>query len=372
MKMRRALLLAGVALALAALGFAIQNAGETGLVVHEWGTFTSIAGENGMALEWHPLKATNDLPSFVHDFPTISNANGIRHGACLKCDLTGKIRMETPVIYFYTDRGTSLSVRVDFPQGRITEWYPSARTVGVGIDWGRISITPHTTTNLLADTVPNHYYAARETDAALVRVCRTDGRATEFEKFLFYRGVGDFDPPVSVVLDDDRLQFAGLNGITQMIVFENRSGNVGFRLVSVNSDTATIERPAGDGSLPSLLATLRQILVANGLYEKEAKAMIETWRDSWFEKGLRVFYVLPRSATDAALPLTIDPKPDNLVRVLVGRIEVITPEMEARVLANPKVYGRFAEPVLKRAFTHTTDAALKSRIERLLEESTHS
>ena len=75
--------------------------------------------------------------------------------------------------------------------------------------------------------------------------------------------------------------------------------------------------------------------------------MLETWRDSWFEEGLRVFYVLPRAATDAALPLTIDPKPDELVRVLVGRVEVITPELEARVLADPKSYGRFAEPILR-------------------------
>ncbi len=36
------------------------------LVVHEWGTFTSIAGRDGVALDWRPLNGPSDLPKFVH------------------------------------------------------------------------------------------------------------------------------------------------------------------------------------------------------------------------------------------------------------------------------------------------------------------
>ena len=366
----------GMALAagLAALGFAIQNTGETGLIVHEWGTFTSIAGEDGMALDWRPLAATNDLPGFVHEMAATTNAGGLRHD-CQKCDLTAKIRMETPVLYFYTDRDTDVTVRVDFPKGTITEWYPSARTVGSSIDWGRVAVLPHTSTHLPVETGLNHYYAARETEAALVRVCNTNGRATEFEKFLFYRGVGGFDLPVSVKLDGNRVQFAGLGGISQVIVFENRGGKVGFRVVAVDADTVTVERPVLGDSLAALLAAMQQTLVSRGLYEKEAKAMLETWRDSWFEEGLRVFYVLPRPMTDGVLPITISPQPAQLVRVLVGRIEIITPEIENGIRAelqrlknpSPEVraaaraalrrQGRFAEPVLKRLLREDNNAA---------------
>jgi hypothetical protein len=321
------------------------------LVVHEWGTFTSIAGEDGTALDWRPLAGTNDLPSFVHDYAAITNASGLRHGHCPKCDITAKIRMETPVLYFYTDRDMDVSVRVGFPKGQITEWYPSACTVGSSIDWGRFTVLPSAATNLLTEASPNHYYAARDTDAALVRVCNTNGHPTEFEKFLFYRGVGGFDLPMSVKLDGDFLRLAGLTDIAQVIVFENRGSNIGFRIVDVNSDEATVERPPLGDSLAPLLAGLQQTLITHGLYEREARAMLETWRDAWFEEGLRVFYVLPRKATDAALPLTIDPTPDELVRVLVGRVEVITPEMEARVLADPESYGRFGEPILKRVLS---------------------
>ena len=37
-------------------------------VVHEWGTFTSIAGPDGRAVEWLPLSRPNELPGFVKRF----------------------------------------------------------------------------------------------------------------------------------------------------------------------------------------------------------------------------------------------------------------------------------------------------------------
>jgi len=43
-------------------------------------------------------------------------------------------------------------------------------------------------------------------------------------------------------------------------------------------------------------------LVSEGLYQREAQAMVNTWRDSWFEEdGLRVLYTLPREWTDRTL-----------------------------------------------------------------------
>ena len=115
-----------------------------------------------------------------------------------------------------------------------------------------------------------------------------------------------------------------------------------------------------------------------------ADAMIKTWRDNWFEEGLRVFYVLPRQTTDAVLPVTIEPRPAELVRVLVGRAEVITPEMEKSVQRqismlrdpSPRVrdeamrtirkYGRFSEPILKRVLAGERDALVRERIRQLI------
>ena len=84
------------------------------LTVHEWGTFTSVAGDDGSAVEWDTLGCKSDLPTFV-------NAVGYRG---FKFGLAGTVRMETPVMYFYSTRDITARVQVRFPFGLITEWYP--------------------------------------------------------------------------------------------------------------------------------------------------------------------------------------------------------------------------------------------------------
>jgi hypothetical protein len=91
-----------------------------GLTVHEWGTFTSIAGQDGQAVEWSPLTGSTDLPGFVDHFRTPEFKLGLR----------GKVRMETPVLYFYDSREEQVSVKVNFVKGLITEWYPRASRGG--------------------------------------------------------------------------------------------------------------------------------------------------------------------------------------------------------------------------------------------------
>src|SRR5206468_6263249 len=86
------------------------------LTVHEWGTFTSVAGEDGSAVDWDALGCKDDLPAFVNDF-------GYRG---FKGRLAGTVRMETPVIYFYSPKEVDAHVKVAFPHGLITEWYPRA------------------------------------------------------------------------------------------------------------------------------------------------------------------------------------------------------------------------------------------------------
>src|SRR5438105_2359462 len=158
------------------------------LVVHEWGTFTSIAGADGLAVVWRPLAGQSDLPRFVHTLG--SPAPGVQREPLEKRNLRGTVRMETPVIYFYAQREIRASVRVDFPSGRITEWYPAAREVSSGIDWGSFRIVPGGDAALPTEAAPSHYYPAREVDAAIVEASAT--RGDERERFLFYRGVGSF------------------------------------------------------------------------------------------------------------------------------------------------------------------------------------
>src|SRR5207237_82936 len=97
--------------------------------------------------------------------------------------------------------------------------------------------------------------------------------------------------PLSVKLAGNKILLKNLsrNEIARLIVFENRGGRIGYRLIDAFTGETTSERPTLDGNIDLLVSDLKQTLAASGLYEKEAEAMIKTWRDSWFEEGLRVF-----------------------------------------------------------------------------------
>jgi hypothetical protein len=82
----------------------------------------------------------------------------------------------------------------------------------------------------------------------------------------------------------------------------------------------------------NLADAVEAALIAEGLYPKEAKAMVNTWRESWFaEEGTRLFYFLPQSETDKLLPLEVKPAPSEVLRVMVGRLEIMRPEVEQHV-----------------------------------------
>jgi hypothetical protein len=352
----------------------IHSPQPSGLTVHEWGTFTSVAGEDGSATDWDALGCKSDLPGFVNDF-------GYRG---FKWRLGGTVRMETPVMYFYSSRELDAHVKVAFPQGLITEWYPRAskheiyqkssvdgslrllepnlngidtslRSLTGAIEWRNIKVQPGTAPALPFESRPSRYYAARQTDAAPITI------GDQHEKFLFYRGVGRFQIPLSVRLAGDGkivVENRGADPIPNVILFENRGGWMWYRSVGA-IEAGQTARPAAppspDGSLSQLEYDLETSLVAQGLLPREAQAMVETWRDSWFEEGSRLVYILPSHAIDAILPLQIEPAPSQIARVFVGRIELITPETKRSVeeaIAKSDWsmidrYFRFLNPILR-------------------------
>lgn len=374
----------------------VDDTRQATFTVHEWGTFTSVAGPDGKAAQWLPLAGPGDLPCFVEQFqnrlfkdigPFAANIqkNPIAYSTA-RTQLLGPIRMETPVLYFYSEKPEKADVRVAFPKGFITEWYPKATlnqtpvregvlqksgNTGATILWKNIEVLPRTAgVTLPQESTASHYYAARETDANPIRV------NDQNEKFLFYRGVGGFPVPVNVtVTDSGKIRIKYLEGKPDAILFENRKGKIGFTVVDTSKSEAVLDTPALTGDFQSLRKTLEAALVRQGLFAKEAAAMVETWRDSWFEEGTRLFYIVPSIMVDEILPLTIQPKPANVVRVFVGRVEVFTPAtikaVEKAVNSNDKTviatYGRFLGPIMdripdSRRASAVLDAAFKNYI----------
>jgi hypothetical protein len=351
-----------VAAALSVVALAKDNSGYT---AHEWGTFTSVQGSDGVQMEWNPFVAA-ELPKFIYD-RNRPNHEANRQDFALFASKTAFIarqRMETPVIYFYSPEKKTVDVRVDFPSGIMTEWYPHATSCDAQrqpgqtnknsyLEWKGVEIDPtFKNATLPVDAGKSHYYAARDAGASVLRVNNAPGGSTESESFLFYRGVGHFEAPLKVTLDSKGTSLAlrntGKQELHHLIVLnvENAKDGKKYSMEKFDKMTAdTSERVdlsrLSATSHEQLKNSLEAALAAEGLFKAEAAAMVKTWEDSWLEEpGLRVLYVLGREWTDQTLPLTLSPAPENLARVMIGRAEVITPRVEVALYESIMEYQK--------------------------------
>jgi hypothetical protein len=349
---------------LAFSGTAVRQDSNPSLTAHEWGTFTSVADGSGKAVKWLPLNGSPDLPRFVEHFRT----------AELKVGLSGTVRMETPVLYFYSPNETTVSVKVGFSKGVITEWYPHAshiepdpklalpgealfeRHTDGSIAWNSVTLTPGLAEDFPVSDSANHYYAARQTAATPLIVKAPAG--DQHEKFLFYRGVSTHPIPISARTTADGrvlVRNLGEEEIPALMLLERRGDKVGYRISRDVQQEVSLEPPDLKPLPVEAMSDLEDILESQGLYADEAHAMIQTWGDSWLEEGTHLFYIVPRHFVDTILPLSISPAPGQVVRVFVGRLELITPAteraVEAAVAARDRStidkYGRFLEPIME-------------------------
>ena len=380
--MRRSLVVLVALLSSATIGItgsSTNPARADDLVAHEWGTFTSIAGGDGTAEEWLPLGGPPDLPCFVEHL-----------SLDLKGGLYGTVRMETPVLYFYAPRDTRASVSVRFNQGMVTEWFPRADVTPTivkpddarrmphndfagTITWPAVTIHAARDASFRHDGSGSHYYVARDTEASPLTI------DAEREKFLFYRGVGAFQPPLAAVASDNggAIVRSRMDApVGTVMLFENRGGRIGYRLVDTMAREVTFGPLVLEGETAPAHRELQHALTAHGLYAQEADAMIRTWQDSWFEEGTRLFYIVPRQAVDDILPLAITPAPAALTRVFVGRIELFTPAtlqtVEQALAANDQdtliKYERFLPSIVRRLVPRA-NAAQRSQWARAIEQT---
>ena len=380
-------------------------------VVHEWGTFTSMQGSDGFGLEGLHHEEER-LPDFVYSRTEVRECP-LREYGYKGLEVPAEHvteKMETPVLYFHSDVRRKVRVRVDFVRGLITQWYPVSNLMGPPeraeedgpldiskversfLEWD-IEVLPRTGTQAAGRPAgipyaePDHPWTyAREVEAAYVRTLPRQGEGrmgpVEAEHYLFYRGLGTFTLPLTVEAATNHRGIVKNGGahaaLSAYVLHADARGRVRFaRLGTV---------PAGGERAFDLSAAkyhedadlLREMVVkeldGHGLYEDEARAMVRTWARQWFaSEGTRVMYVVPRAVTDALLPLHLDPEPDQLVRVLVGRLEYVTPEVEAAVetalrdrvaddaavaeaaTARLMRLGRFLEPQVRNVLHRTGD-----------------
>lgn len=351
---------------------AVSEQIEAPFIVHEWGTFTTVSGSDGRLLPGLEVEEER-LPNFVHSHAGFAPAD--KGWSRPVSNVT--VKMETPVIYFYSDRQREVQVDVGFAGGSISQWYPQ-RSDGEtlpAVPWAQPTIeqlralppvdfaegfagsVQWKVTVLARDSAEKinapvswetpQWPRARVGGANRIKGPKgfVESRRADFQEsapvvegFLFYRGVGRFSIPLTVSFNADNtlvLHNTGDAEIPFVWIYDNRE-KVGGRYAWSGPLAAG---KAVDVSLakihfaPNRTQALLEPLKAAGLSDEEARAMLATWQESYFERaGLRVFWIVPRTFTDRVLPLAITPAPDKLERVLVGRSEVLTPAFEAELV----------------------------------------
>jgi hypothetical protein len=380
------------------------------LTVHEWGTFTSMQGSDGVTLEGLHHEEEG-LPAFVYSRSEVRDCPLRRVGwkglEVPVAHVTEK--METPVTYFYLDapfeQPFPLTVRVGFEKGLLTQWYPVVDTLGPAegpagagaldmrkversfLEWDIELLKRGTGLDAIPAVAKDDPWAcARLPESNVVRTTPREAPRqgpVESEKFLFYRGLGTFTLPVRAETLGDgavRIRNDGDEPLRHVFLVNVGPSNAAIDyapLVPAKSEVsieAPLERKRTTYSVDGMIAVLRprleKALVDCGLFPKEAEAMTRTWEKSYFRtEGLRVLYVVPEKTVNEVLPLTITPAPKKVVRVLVGRLECIEPEVEKevagalvdrtsrddarRVAADARLarLGRFLEPHVRRVLT---------------------
>ncbi|MES2802700.1 MAG: hypothetical protein V4654_09435 [Bdellovibrionota bacterium] len=415
--MKQILLCAALALALASQ-FADAAASLTNpqqptspaakkFVVHEWGTFTSVLGSNGQRIGGlHHEEEV--LPSFIIGRDLLREISFIPGGT--KCrpskgmpvcddypDATYQVRpenvtqkMETPVIYFYSEDKKQVRVNVSFPQGIISQYFPAptnfAPAIGKieGLHGGYTAFDVEITNEKLPLPTVEHgnvYAPARDVPAAnYVRY------GTQNEKFIFYRGLGDFATSLNITSAHGGITLKN-NGyaISSVILLDVTSSTGAVKSLgelaqgtslNLNDKDLTYFRVCTKVSRAEFETQAQEVivnaLIASGLYRDEALSMFNTWKTSYLRShGLRALYVLSRAETNSLLPLNVTPTPDETVRTLVGRIEILHAEEEQQMLENLRAglpliakEDRFAEPKLRRLLTLTTNVSEQAEIRK--------
>lgn len=343
------------------LGMAL-SADAKGLVVHEWGTFTTLNASDGRSLGGLYVDASR-LPAFVHGVPFF-NYDSATGWAPLSKLRHVTVKMETPVLYFYAPDSLDVDVKVRFQGGTISQWYPQAYDhetdpAGSYVDFAAAPSTGYPghigwKAKVLAPGTASAYSTAgtgletpewtapRNVASNLLR-----GEGGELERFLFYRGLGDFPQTVKLEFRDDStlsVSNEGQEDLPWLMVYDRRgvedylpAGILWQGALPAHSSirvTAPASLASDYGPGMAAMDTLQSRLVQAGLFPDEAKALIQTWYDGYFhEGGLKAFWILPRPLVDRILPLAINPAPEILQRVIVGRSEILWPALERQLRA---------------------------------------
>ena len=387
------------------------------LEVHEWGTFTVVQNDKGETLVG---VNTDDepIPYFVHKrYFGINPLNsivpsGYSKGLPRYLNSKMKVRLETPVVYFYPKENllnTKIDFQAEFINGIISEVYPNvSNVVDINIKnekelsralWKSIDFSikkPFPVTNNSVWLEP------RKTKSTPIQI------GEEAEQYIFYRGLGAMDIPlhvtsnraskkIEIYSEEKEPSASGSSYKIGKLWYVNVDANKkiqfkslkGFgvegpaRMKKLEFSSQFAEGEKADDSI-ALFSSMKEALMEQGLFADEAEAMLKTWSQAYFKQtGSRIFFMVPRIWVDRNLPIKVSVD-SKIERAMIGRIEIISDEQNGilqeirnakiaptdinnqQLFKNYDLLGRFRDAIVNDSNKESTNPNLSIILRRLL------
>jgi hypothetical protein len=317
-----------------------------GLTVHEWGVFRvndNVDFANAdLRAEW------DELPPFVYGH--IKGRTVPQHWGAYE------IRRR-PIVFFHAKEPALVRVRVAFPGGQAGVWWPATETPAIErfqkepkfgnfLEWNLgVKDCPNgwSPKNAAPNEVASKHWMSR------IRQVKADDIFARFgprnndverEKFLYYDGIFPQGKWLKIDVVGEKIALASQvkHPVFDVTVVDRRGDKVRFgRIAKLEAGEAVkeVKFTEVDASRFSSEAseTLLKQLIGAGLNDDEALSLVDLWKKELFETpGVNLFYRLPKAEYDARLPLTITPKPEDVVRVGLVYHAHLEPDFADRVL----------------------------------------
>jgi hypothetical protein len=317
-----------------------------GLAVHEWGVF--LVSEDAdfanaaIRAEW------DDLPGFAY---------GLIKGRAVPQHWGAVEDRFRPIIFFHAHEPIAIRLKIDFPGGMPGVWFPATERpavfgaekqpkTGDSLEWNLgVKQCPKdwTPKNASVPEVAEKHWVSRlrqvKSDEIFARFS-PNPLDVEREKFIFYDGLFPQRRWLKIEVDKNRVSLTSQvkHPVYDITAVDRRGDTIRVARVAKLDAGETIRemkfKDAGAKEFPAEAAdTLVKQLVSVGLFDDEAKSLVDTWKARMFETpGLNLFYRLPQSEYDTAMPIAMTPKADSVIRVGLIYHGHLEPDFADRVL----------------------------------------
>jgi hypothetical protein len=319
---------------------------KKGFVVHEWGVFR--VNENAEYANADLRAEWDDLPEFIYGH--VKGRQVPQHWGAVE------IRRR-PIVFFHATEPLTARLTIGFPGGLAGVWFPATESPAVYADQKQPKASSSLTWNLGIKQCPEGWQPKQRLSPPIsdkhwitrIRQVKSDEIFARYspnrldverESFVYYDGIFPQGKwlKIDVTKDGVALTSRVKHSVFDVTVVDRRGEKVRVgRIAKLDAGEAIKEVKFTEVDASSFSSEAAETLLKQikgcGLFEDEAKSLVDLWKKEMFETpGLNLFYRLPQEEYNARLPMTLTPRPESLVRVGLVYHAHLEPDFADRIL----------------------------------------